>query len=177
MFVYITRNDIVWCFVIFNIDNEFASQYLLFSTSISCKFCIIEMRLINSTISSNHIYIICCKTLITTIAWSHYIKNIVLKFLKMRFENLITFLFENSNLSLIRTNSNCLILFIYWSRILSIFRSITRSINILIIKSFYVIEFWENYHYNYSFQHVLYLFLYIILNECHWWSLKIFNKL
>ena len=50
-----------------------------------------------------------------------------LKILKMRFENLLIFFFENWNFQLIRTNSNRLSSFIHWSRILLIARSIIRS--------------------------------------------------
>ena len=69
------------------IENaNFISKYFLFSTSIQCKFRIVEMRSINFIILLNYIYIICDKTLIATIARSHYIKKIVLKFLKKRIE-------------------------------------------------------------------------------------------
>ena len=68
-----------------------------------------------------------CAT-IATIARSHYIKEIVLKFLKRRFDDLATFLFEISIFQLIRTNSNRLSLLIHRSRVLSIFRSIIRKI-------------------------------------------------
>ena len=60
-------------------------------------------------------------------ASSHYIKKNVLKFVKKQFDDLITFLFENSNR---------LSLFIYWSRILSIYRSIIRKIKLLFYKEF-----------------------------------------
>ena len=76
-----------------------------------------------------------CASTATT-ARSHYIKNIVLKFLKVRFESLATFFFENSNLSLIRTNTNRLSSLIHWSRILSISRSITRKIKICSYRKF-----------------------------------------
>ena len=106
---------------------NFISQYLLHLTSVQRKFCIVEMRQTNSTIWFNYIIIICCKTLIATTARSHYIKDIVLKFVKIRFEDLATFLFEHSNLSLIRTNSSRLSSLIHWSRDLSTFRSISRE--------------------------------------------------
>ena len=112
-------------------NANFISQYFLHLTSIQRKFRIVEMRQVNFTIWCNYIIIICWNTWCAAIARSHYIKNIVLKFLKMRFESLATFLFENSNLSLIRTNSNRLSSFFHWSRVLSVFRSIFRKKQIL----------------------------------------------
>ena len=110
------------------INENFISQYFLFSTSIQRNVYVIEMRSITFIVSLNYIYIMCWKTLIATIAESHYIKEIVLMFLKTRFENLAIFFFENSN----RLSQ-----FIHWSKILSIFRTIIRSINKFIIKNFY----------------------------------------
>ena len=85
---------------------NFISQYSLHLTSIQRKFCIVEMRQVNSTIECNYIIIICWNAWCATIARSHYIKDIVLKFLKVRFENLVTSLFKNWILQLIRTNSS-----------------------------------------------------------------------
>ena len=118
------------------INANFISLYSLFSTSIQCKFCIIRMRSINSTIWYNYVIIICWNTRVATTARSHYIKNIVLMFVEMRFDDLDTCLFENSNFQLIRTNSNRLSQFIQRSRILSISRSITRSIRICFYREF-----------------------------------------
>ena len=117
-------------------DANFISLYILFQTSIQCKFCIIRMRLINFTIWYNYVIIICWNARVATTARSHYIKKKVLKFVKRRFDDLTTFLIENSNSQLIRTNSICLSLFIQRSRILSIFRSITRKIRICFYKEF-----------------------------------------
>ena len=88
------------------INVNFISQYFLHLTSIQRNFYIVEMRQINFTIECNYIIIICWNAWCATIARSHYIKDIVLKFLKMRFENLIISLFENWIFQLIRTNSN-----------------------------------------------------------------------
>ena len=86
--------------------SNFRQRYFLVSTSIQFKICVAEMRSFSFTISSNYIYIICDRTLIATTAQSHYIKEIVLKFVKTRFDDLTIFLFENSNFQLIRTNSS-----------------------------------------------------------------------
>ena len=94
--------------------ENFVSQYILFSTLIQYKFCIIRMRLFNFTISLYHIYIICLK-----LSWIQLHESLMI--LKVRFENLTIFLFENSNFQLIRTNSSRLSSVIHWSRILSIF--------------------------------------------------------
>ena len=115
-------------------NANFISQYHLHLTSIQRNFCIAEMRQVNSTIWCNYIIIICWNVWCAAIARSHYIKEIVLKFVKTRFESLNTCFFENSNFQLIRTNSNRLSSFIHWSRILSIFRSIIRSIRIFFYK-------------------------------------------
>ena len=117
-------------------DANFISLYFLFSTSIQCKFCIIRMRSISSTIWYNYVIIICWDARVATTARSHYIKNIVLMFVKVRFKNLVTFLFENWIFQLIRTNSNRLSLFIQRSRILSISRSIIRKIRICFYREF-----------------------------------------
>ena len=112
-------------------DVNFISQYLLHLTLIQRKFCIVEMRQVNFIIWFNYIINICWDAWCAAIARSHYIKNIVLMFVKMRFESLITFFFENSNSQLIRTNSSRLSSFIHWSKVLSIFRSISREKQIL----------------------------------------------
>ena len=107
-------------------DVNFISQYLLHLTSIQRKFCIVEMRQTSFTVWCNYIIIICWNAWCAAIARSHYIKDIVWKFLKVRFENLITSFFENWILQLIRTNSSRLSSLIHWSRVLSIFQSISR---------------------------------------------------
>ena len=115
---------------------NFISQYFLHLKLIRRNFFIVEMRQVNSTIWCNYIIIICWNAWCAAIARSHYIKKIVLKFVKMRFDDLNTCFFENSNSQLIRTNSNRLSQFIQRSRILSISRSITRSIRIYFYKEF-----------------------------------------
>ena len=125
-------------------NANFISLYSLFSTSIQCKFCIIRMRSISFTIWYNYVIIICWNARVATTARSHYIKNIVLMFVKMRFDDLDTCLFENSNSQLIRTNSNRLSQFIQRSKALSTFRSIIRSIKICFYKeSLFVYDFIE----------------------------------
>ena len=74
---------------------NFISRYLLHLTSIKRNFCIFEMRQINFIIWCNYIIIICWNAWCATIASSHYIKKIVLKFLKRRIECLKIFFFEN----------------------------------------------------------------------------------
>ena len=93
-------------------DVNFISQYLLHLTSIQRNFCIVEMRQANFTIWCNYIIILCWDAWCAAIAQSHYIIDIVLKFLKMRFESLATSFFENWVFQLIRTNSNRLSLVI-----------------------------------------------------------------
>ena len=85
---------------------NFTSQYFLHLTSIQRNFCIVEMRQVNFTIWCNYIIIICWNAWCAAIVSSHCIKEIDLKFLKWRFDDLIDYFFENRILQLIRTNSN-----------------------------------------------------------------------
>ena len=74
--------------------ENFISLYFLFSTSIQCNYCIIRMRSVNFTIWYNYVIIICWSARVATIARSHYIKNIVFMFVKMRFESLVIFFWK-----------------------------------------------------------------------------------